>query len=255
MWLLLSIIALVLLFHVHLVQAHNKILEGMKPNSITIIGEQHQRPESIRLFQSIITKHLQQNRCLTVGLEIPSHQQSIFDQIIQGKAVVADIEIPLIIDHQPLRKLIGDLAEIRKKNACLKLITIDGWIGLDTGRDEWMAKILNEQLSQTPILALLGSLHTLKKVNWNLAMTKRTISVAEILVSQDHNINTYPQLWAKRSCNSYTRLITTDNPEALRLINNNLIPLLNASKIDTATDIVNGIILWECNNISLLRKK
>lgn len=129
------------------------------------------------------------------------------------------------------------------------MIAIDGWIGLDMGRDEWMAKILNEQVSQAPILALLGSLHTLKKVNWNLAMTKGKSYVAEILTSQGHNIKTYPQLWAERSCNSYSRFISTDNPEALRLVNNNLISLLNAFKTDTAINTVDGIILWECDDL------
>ncbi len=234
MWHRLILIILILMLPAHSTLAHNKILEGMEPNSITIIGERHQRPEAIQFFQSIVTKHLQQNKCLTIGLEIPSNQQPLLDKMLQGEVVISDIEIPPTIDHQPLRELISNLVEIQKQNACLKLIAIDGWVGLDIGRDERMAKILNDQISEVPILALLGSLHTLKKVNWNLAMTKGKSYVAEILESQGQNIKTYPQLWAERSCNSYSRFITTDNPEALRLVNNNLISLLNAFKTDTA---------------------
>jgi len=96
----------------HSTMAHNKILEGMEPNSITIIGERHQRPEAIQFFQSIVTKHLQQNKCLIIGLEIPSNQQPLLDKMIQGEAVISDIEIPPTIDHQTLRELISDLVEI-----------------------------------------------------------------------------------------------------------------------------------------------
>jgi len=96
----------------HLAKAYNKILEGMMPNSITIIGERHQRPEAIQLFQSLVTKHLQQNKCLTIGLEIPSNQQPatsnqqpLLDKMIRGETLISDIEIPQTIDHQPLSKI------------------------------------------------------------------------------------------------------------------------------------------------------
>ena len=80
-------------------------------------------------------------------------------------------------------------------------------------------------------------------------MTKGKTYVAKILTSQGHDIKMYPQLWAERSCNSYNRFITTDNAEALRLVNNNLISLLNAFKTDSAINIVDGIILWECDDL------
>ena len=163
MWLRLFLTILILILSSYSAMAHNKILEGMEPNSITIIGERHQRSEAIQFFQSIVTKYLQQDKCLTIGLEIPSNQQPLLDKMKQGEAVISDIEIPPTIDHQQLRKLMSDLVAIQKQNACLKLIAIDGWIGLDMGRDERMAKILNDQVSQAPILALLGSLHTFEK--------------------------------------------------------------------------------------------
>ena len=50
------------------------------------------------------------------------------------------------------------------------------------GRDKWMAIKLTEQAGDTPILVLLGSLHTLKTVNWDLSVTKVSPYVSEILI-------------------------------------------------------------------------
>ncbi|MBY0545255.1 MAG: hypothetical protein K2Q14_06895 [Gammaproteobacteria bacterium] len=58
---------------------YNRILAGMTPNSITIIGETHKKPEAIEYFQSLITSYLQQSKCLTIALEIVSSQQSLLD--------------------------------------------------------------------------------------------------------------------------------------------------------------------------------
>ena len=44
---------------------YNQILDGMMPNSITIIGESHQRPETVQFFESLITEYLQHNKSLT----------------------------------------------------------------------------------------------------------------------------------------------------------------------------------------------
>ncbi|MDP2225260.1 hypothetical protein [Nitrosomonas sp.] len=88
---------------------------------------------------------------------------------------------------------------------CLKLVAIDAGLELKTNRDEWMAIKLAEQAGQAPILALLGSLHTLKKVDWNPTITKKEPYVAEILASEGHDIKTYPQHWTERTCNSNYR--------------------------------------------------
>lgn len=148
-------------------EVQDLIMEGMEPNSITIIGEHHKRPESIHLFQSIISGYLRQNKCLVVALKIASNQQAVLDEIVAGKSTISDIEIPPMIDHPPFRVFINDLAKTARNNDCLKLIAIDAGLEMGIRRDEWMAKILVEQLSQVPILALLGNLHTLKKVEWN----------------------------------------------------------------------------------------
>ena len=171
-------------FSAHLTGAQNRIVEGLEPHSITIIGERHKRPESIQFFREVISRYLQQDKCLTVALEIASDQQVTLDEIVEGKKAVADIEIPPMVDHPSYRSLIDDLVTMKRRGSCLKLIAIDGGLELNVNRDEWMAERLAKQISQAPILALLGNLHTLKRVDWHTSMSKAFPYVAEILVSR-----------------------------------------------------------------------
>jgi hypothetical protein len=232
-------------FQVHSTEAHKRIVEGLEPHSITIIGERHKRPESIQFFQELISRYLQQDKCLLVALEIASNQQTILDEIVEGRVTVADIEIPTMIDHPPIRSLIDDLVAMKRRGTCLKLIAIDEE-ELNVNRDEWMAERLAKHISQAPILALLGNLHTLKRVDWHTSMSKAFPYVAEILGSQGHRIKSYPQIWLDKGCNIQNRLISTDEKKTVSLINHNLISLINASKYETVNDVVDGVILWEC---------
>ncbi|MCO6428233.1 hypothetical protein [Nitrosomonas communis] len=227
-------------------EVHNQIIEGLEPNSITIIGEYHKQPESIQFFEELIYSHFQQDKCLVVALEIASNQQSILDEIAEGRATVADIEIPQMIDHPPFRVMIDGLTRLKRNGNCLKLLAIDAELGLGVDRDEWMASKLLDQVSQIPILALLGNLHTLKKVDWNISMSGVSLYVAEILTSQGRKIRTYPQIWVDKTCNTRNRFISSDEQETIRLINRRLISLLNASEYETVSGIVDGVIFWEC---------
>jgi len=222
------------------------ILDKIKPDTITIIGETHKHSESLILFQSLISNHLKHNKCLTVVLEIASNQQPIIDKIKQGRAVVSDIEIPSTIDHPAFREMVNNLVKLQRKNECLKLIAIDAGDDIDLRRDEWMAIKLSEQLGAAPVLVLLGNLHSLKRVNWDLSMTKGSLYVAEILSSQGYDIRTYPQIWVAPQCNNKYQFISADNPKLPDLLNNSFISLLNAFEYKTAAGIVDDAILWVC---------
>jgi hypothetical protein len=47
-------------------------------------------------------------------------------------------------------------------------------------------------------------------------------------------------------CSKHYRYIHADSPEATKLLNDNLLTLLNADKPKAANGVVDGIILWEC---------
>ena len=151
-------------------EIYDPISKEIKSGTITIIGESQKKIESVQLFQGLVTDYLKQGQCLTVGLEIASNQQTVIDRIMQGRATAADIEIPPMIDHPPFRKMIDDLADLKRNGACLKLVAIDAGDDIDMGRDEWMALKLAELGNNETILVLLGALHSLKKVDWDLSM-------------------------------------------------------------------------------------
>lgn len=246
-YLLIFIIILFSSFQAHSIRAQNRIVEGLEPHSITIIGERHKRPESIQFFRELVARYLQQDKCLTVALEIASNQQAALDETVEGRMAVADIEIPPMVDHPSYRSLIDDLVAMKRRGTCLKLIAIDGRVELSVNRDEWMAERLAKQISQAPILALLGNLHTLKRVDWHTSMSKIFPYVAEIMVSQGHRIKSYPQIWLDKGCNIQSSvIISSDEQQTVSLINHNLISLLNASKYETVNDVVDGVILWKC---------
>lgn len=221
------------------------IADEIKYGTITIIGEYHKRPESVQLFKAVIDKYLQQEKCLIVALEIASSQQTILDQVFNGKADVSDISIPPMIDHPAYRLMIRELIRIKSSGKCLKLLAIDADLKTNSPRDEWMVKILENQKMDVPVLALLGSLHVLKRVNWE--RDNASSFVAEILEKRKHKVKSYPQIWTDRNCYTNNRMVASNTEEAAKLINEHLISLLNASEYQTVSDVVNGVILWECD--------
>ena len=46
-------------FPAYSTKVQSQIIEGLEPNSITIIGETHKQPESIKFFYSLIINYLQ----------------------------------------------------------------------------------------------------------------------------------------------------------------------------------------------------
>ena len=172
---------LILSASVHSSDVQNQIIRGMGLDTLTIIGEGHRRPESTQFFKSIVSEYLEQDKCLVVALEIASSQQAAIDKVVEKGAEVSSISIPPMIDHPAYRAMLSDLAEMKKQGSCVELIAIDADMKTSTRRDEWMARILEHKAGTAPILALLGNLHTLKKVDWDLE--KPSSYVAEILTS------------------------------------------------------------------------
>lgn len=230
---------------VHSGDVQSQIIRGMKPDTITIIGEDHRRPESTRFFKSIVSEYLQKGRCLVVALEVASSQQAAIDKVVEKGAEVSSISIPPMIDHPAYRAMISDLAEMKKQGSCVELIAIDADLKTSNRRDEWMAKILEHKAGETvPILALLGNLHALKKVDWDLE--KPSPYVAEILTSLGYQVRTFPQAWQEKTCNSHNRLLPPDSIDAVNLINSSIISLLNAYEYKALDGVVDGVVLWEC---------
>lgn len=227
---------------------YSPILDGMTPGSITIIGELHQQPESILLIRQMLATIAERHQCLTLGLEIADSQQPIINQMMKGIPPASSIKIPSAIDHPGLRELIADLTQSANQSSCLQLLAIDTGIETQYDRDEWMAKRLSELPQDRPILVLLGGLHALKRVNWTVPTGKP--SVAEILDRKGYHVKTFPQRWLPEKCPDHRtrsgRFVSAESPDALSILNETLIALLNAKPHKSAVGVVDGMIVWSC---------
>lgn len=222
------------------------ILDNIKPGNIVIIGETHQQPESSQFFKQLIDATVEKYQCVSIGLEIERDQQATIDEVMAGRAPVSKIKVPVVIDHPDYRWLIGRLAEIKQRSPCVRVEAIDA----DHDRDKNMAKWLADYPTDKPVLALLGGLHTLKKVNWTVKSGEP--AVAEILAKRGHNVKSYPQRWIPEKCaagqDRASRFVRADKPEGLPILNDTLMSLINAKPHRSTKGVIDGFVIWGCKD-------
>ena len=84
-----------------LAASYAPIIEQIKQDTITIIGESNKKTESIELFKSLVLDTIKNYQCVVIGLEIASDQQTILDAVMQGRASVNEIALWTPLDHPP----------------------------------------------------------------------------------------------------------------------------------------------------------
>ncbi len=227
------------------VNAHFR--ETISSNDVILIGEQHQRTDSINLFQSLVDSQLGNKKCLAVALVIASDQQLVLDKIMQGKATVEDLHISSIVDHQAFRLMISHFAEQKQQGACIAVLAIDAGEDVVEPRDEWMLKQLRKVAGRQPLFVLLGNLHTLKAVDWDLDMVSEPHPyLAKLLATYGYRVKSYPQVWSNGQCTLSKASIATDPVEIINAVNQHLIVLLNAFTFQPTEKVVDGVIDWGC---------
>lgn len=197
-----------------------------------------------------MTAAVERGQCPILALEIADSQQTAMDQALDQGYPISVIDIPASIDHSPMRKMIGHMAMLKTRSPCLSVVAIDASPDNPSDRDEWMAARLANLAVDRPILVLIGALHTLKKVNWLVKSGKP--SVAERLASKGFNVKSFPQRWMPDQCGAgesrNQRFVSADAAEALTILNDSLISLINARPHESAQGVVDGFILWECDD-------
>jgi hypothetical protein len=228
------------------------ILESMTSGSIIFIGESHKHIESAMLIKDLMTIVIERGQCPILALEIADSQQPAIDRVLNQGYPISDIDIPASIDHLPMRKLIGHMAILKTRSHCLSVVAIDAGLENPNDRDEWMSARLAKLAGDRPILVLIGALHTLKKVNWLVKTGKP--SVAERLATKGFRVRSFPQRWMPDHCEAgksrYQRFVSANAPEALTILNDSLISLINARPHKSAQGVIDGLILWECGDPS-----
>jgi len=245
-------IILLLLPAAALAAVYDPILAQIKPGTITIIGETHKKVESVQLFENLALAVIQNRQCVVIGLEIASDQQAALDAVMQTRAAVDGIALWPAVDHPPYRRMIEHFAEHKRQGQCIKVIAIDSAMSNTIDRDLWMALSLVEHAGNTPVLVLLGALHTLKRVDW-LNTTGRA-SVAELLTRWGYRVKSYPQRWLSDNCANGDmqkgRFVKAESPQALAMLNDSLMSLINAKPHHSAAEVVDGFVVWECDSLS-----
>jgi uncharacterized iron-regulated protein len=226
------------------------ILDGMTPGSITFIGESHKHIESAIFVNGLVTAAVERGQCPILALEIADSEQTAIDRAMTASASVSDIAIPASIDHLPMRKMIEHMAVLKTRSTCLSVVAIDAGPDNPSNRDEWMAARLAKLARDRPILVLIGALHTLKKVDWLVKSGKP--SVAERLAARGFRVRSFPQRWIPDQCGAREsrkqRFVRADSTEALAILNESLMSLINANPHTSAHGVIDGLILWECGN-------
>ena len=167
---------------------------------------------------------------------------------MQDKASVNEIMLWSQIDHPSYRRMIESFAGLKRQGQCIKVVAIDSGLANNIDRDLWMALSLAEQAGDAPVLVLLGALHTLKRVNWNIRIGRT--SVAEILTVKGFSVKSFPQRWIPDNCAGNKLrtgvFVSSKSHQALTLLNKSMMSLINAKPHKSATSVVDGFVVWGC---------
>ncbi len=169
-----------------------QFVSALGESDIVLLGEQHKRLESCRLFAQIIDQYTLNGKCLTVALEIRSDQQGVLDHVMRGERPVEDVQISPIVDHLGYRQMLSKFQEFQLQNRCIKVLAIDAPPGLG-GRDPWMASTLAPYLSEGKVIALLGNTHVFKKIVWECESSGPPLG--ERLVASGFSVASVLQHW------------------------------------------------------------
>jgi hypothetical protein len=226
------------------------LTQVLQANDVVIVGETHRRPESTQFVANVVTKYLQGASCLTVALEIPSHQQPFLDRAFKGKWIpdrfpISSIPLGGFIDHSGYREMLVSFREQIWRGKCLKVRAIDKPHMVSLDRDEWMEKQILELIGSTPVLVLVGNFHAMKEVRWNSDPLAGP-SLAERLQNRGIKVISMLQYWEKKSCNLRNeRLVSTEELESLEYIGQ-IMKAIHAEAPDKASDVADAVVIWRC---------
>ena len=154
----------------------------LQQNDIVFLGTTHKKPEILGFIAELIPT-LEKYGVSHVGLEIPSDQQEKIDVFMKTGEGLDDIKLHTQIDSPEYRHLF----QVFRKSGGPIPVAIDLPSSMYKGtvsRDEWMARSLLIVLNRNPsakILVIVGSLHTLKKLEWEDQVPNKHLSIREYI--------------------------------------------------------------------------
>jgi len=154
----------------------------LQQNDIVFLGTTHKKPEILNFIAELIPT-LEKSGVSHVGLEIPSDQQEKIDVFMKTGDGLDDIDLHAQIDSQKYRQMF----QMFRNSGGPIPVAIDLPSSMNKGtvsRDEWMARSLLIILNRNPsakILVIVGSLHTLKKLEWEKDVPDKHPSIREYI--------------------------------------------------------------------------
>ena len=154
-------------------------------NDIVILGTTHKEPESLSFIADLIPS-LKGRGVSHIGLEIPSDQQEKIDVFMKTGEGLDDIKLNTQTDSPEYRHLF----QVFRKSGRPIPVAIDLPKSMYNGNvssDEWMARSLLIVLNRNPsakILVIVGSLHTLKKLEWEDQVKNKHLSIREYITRE-----------------------------------------------------------------------
>ncbi len=166
----------------HLFPPAEYIHSKLQQNEIVFLGSAHKKPEIIAFISDLIPT-LSSIGVTHVGLEIRSDQQEKIDTFMRTGDGLGDIKFHIPIDSPEYRQL---FTVFRKSGGPIP-VAIDlpsSMVKGTVSRDEWMARSLLIVLNRNPsakILVIVGSLYTLKKLEWEKHVPDKHLSIREYI--------------------------------------------------------------------------
>jgi len=154
----------------------------LQQNNIVFLGTTHKKPEILRFIADLIPS-LKGRGVSHIGLEMPSDQQEKIDVFMKTGEGLDDIKLHTQINSPEYRYLF----QVFRKSGGPIPVAIDlpsSMYNEAVSRDEWMARSLLIVLNRNPsakILVIVGSLHTLKKLEWEDQVPNKHLSIREYI--------------------------------------------------------------------------
>lgn len=146
------------------------ILNKLTDNDIVFAGTVHRQPAILKLMADLIPE-LHPNGITHLALEIPSDQQKYIDEYLDGRGAIDRIKLHEAIDcpkYRHLFKVLKRLPPAARPNVIAIDLPIEQYGGT-IPRNAYMAYSLASIIDshrQVKILAILGSVHVLRKLQW-----------------------------------------------------------------------------------------
>ena len=154
----------------------------LQQNDIVFLGTTHRNPEILEFIDELIPS-LNGLDVSHVAMEIPSDQQEKIDVFMKTGEGLDAIQLNAQIDSPEYRHLF----QVFRKSGGPIPVAIDLPSSMYKGnvsRDEWMARSLLIVLNRNPsakVLVIVGSLHTLKKLEWEKKVPDKHLSIREYI--------------------------------------------------------------------------